>query len=574
MSAPKVIQHLIDEGLISEHDWSIVEIEARLTQQDPEILLLDKKKVSEEDLAKAKSELYNLPFIDLTQKEIPRETLTILPEAAAQNHQIVPFERKGKQVKIAMVSPGNYRAIEAMDFWSKKEGLTIQIYVTTLTGLRAGLKQYKGFGEEVGQALDVIKEREVPKKVEQDKRPLFEVVKKAPVAKIVSLLIKEAYDAGASDIHIEPGFNEIRVRFRVDGILRNFLSLPVNLHASLVGRIKVLARLKLDETRIPQDGRIRVEFDEGGGVDLRVSTLPLLENEKVVMRLLPSGTQVSTLEELGFTGKVLDTLKQSAARPVGVMLISGPTGSGKSTTLYSLLQILNDESRNIITLEDPVEYFLKGVNQVQVNPEVGLTFASGLRSVLRQDPNVIMVGEIRDNETAELAVNAALTGHFMLSTIHAKDVLGVIPRLLDMHVEPFLISAALNTIMAQRLVRKLCEFCKEPFTVSEELKEEMKKELKTLPPKVTKELGAKEIVFYHGKGCAQCGNTGYKGRLVIAEVLTMSERLREIIRTGLSVDEIAKEMFLQGVPTLKQDGILKALAGITSIEEVTRVSRE
>ncbi len=574
MSAPKLIQYLIDGKLITEDDWVAIELESRKTKEDPETLLLDKKKITEEDLAKAKSILYNLPFVDLSLKEIPRETLIVLPEAAAQNHQIVPFERKGQQIKIAMVSPGNYRAIEAMDFWSKKEGLTIQLYVTTLSGLHAALKQYKGFGEEVGQALNVIKEREVPKKIEQDRRPLYEIVKKAPVAKIVSLLIKEASDAGASDIHIEPSENEIRVRFRVDGMLRNFLSLPLNLHASLVGRIKVLARLKLDETRIPQDGRIRVEFDDGGGVDLRVSTLPLLQNEKVVMRLLPSGTEVSTLEELGFTGNVLATLKQSTDRPVGVMLISGPTGSGKSTTLYSILQILNKESTNIITLEDPVEYFLTGVNQVQINPDVGLTFASGLRSILRQDPNIIMVGEIRDNETAELAVNAALTGHFMLSTIHAKDVLGVIPRLLDMHVEPFLISAALNTIMAQRLVRKLCEFCKEPFAVTDELKEEIKKELKTLPPKIAKEVSLKEIVFYHGKGCVQCGNTGYKGRLVIAEVLTMSERLREIIRTGLSVDEIGREMFVQGIPTLKQDGILKALDGITSIEEVTRVSRE
>ncbi|MDP2655965.1 MAG: GspE/PulE family protein [bacterium] len=573
MATPKVVQYLIDKGLIHVEDWISIEMEARKTQTDPEILLVDQKKVSEIDLAKAKAELYELPFVDLANMDIPTETLAILPETAAQTHQVVPFERKGKNIKIAMVAPGNYRAIEAMDFWSKKEGLVAELYVTTLSGFHAALKKYKGFSEEVGEALDVIKEREVPQKKVQDRRPLTEIVKKAPVTKIVSLMIKEAADAGASDIHIEPGQKETRVRFRIDGILRKYLTLPSNLHASLISRIKVLARLQLDETRIPQDGRIRVDFGDGS-VDLRVSTLPLLQSEKVVMRLLPSSTQIKGLEELGFAGAVLETLKKNTERPVGVMIISGPTGSGKSTTLYSMLETLNDESRNIITLEDPVEFLLAGINQVQVLPEVGLTFASGLRSILRQDPNIIMVGEIRDNETAELAIHAALTGHFMLSTIHAKDVLGVIPRLLDMHVEPFLISAALNTIMAQRLVRKICKACKEPLKVNDELIQEIKTELKALPPSVGKKVKQDDLTLYHGAGCPQCNDTGYKGRIVLCEVLTMNENMREIIRTGLSVDEIAKEMFGQGIPTLKQDGILKALAGITSIEEVMRVTRE
>ena len=346
------------------------------------------------------------------------------------------------------------------------------------------------------------------------------------------------------------------------------------MHASIISRIKVLAGLKIDETRIPQDGRIRHELD-GTFIDLRISTMPVLDHEKVAMRLLPVESQIVSLEVLGFWKKVEEKLQVILERPTGVLLISGPTGSGKTTTLYSMLRTLNKPDANIITLEDPVEYFLSGVNQVQINAEIGLTFSSGLRAVLRQDPNIVMVGEVRDRETAELAIQAALTGHFMLSTIHAKDVIGVIPRLIDMGVEPFLISASLNAILAQRLVRKICENCKESVSIPAELEKDVRKELLEIPKDTIGDIDIKgPLTFYRGKGCTVCGNTGYKGRTVVAEMILMTNELRELVRSSISFDALRDEMKRQGMTTLKQDGVLKALHGFTTMEEVLSITRD
>jgi len=394
---------------------------------------------------------------------------------------------------------------------------------------------------------------------------------------MVFVILKHAVEGNASDIHIEPVENETRVRYRVDGVLHTSLVLPRYVHSAIVARIKVLSNLKLDETRIPQDGRFRTEWD-GRIIDYRVSTLPLFTNEKVVMRILDRAAVVLDLEKLGFEGHTLRLMQESVKKTVGMILLTGPTGSGKSTTLSALLTILNNEAVNIITLEDAVEYYINGINQSQVRADVGLTFAAGLRSILRQDPDVIMVGEIRDNETAELAVHAALTGHLVLSTLHTNDSSGAIPRLIDMKIEPFLITASLATVAAQRLVRRLCPYCQEEAKLPAELKAEIDEEIKLIPESVIKErLGGempKELKFFEGKGCIRCEQTGYKGRVLITEILEMDEALKNVVVGNPTIDEIRRTAKRQKMMSIKQDGILKAIERKTSLSEVIRVTRE
>jgi type IV pilus assembly protein PilB len=572
----QLIHTLIVKGFLKEEEAKHIIAEAARSSIDPDEYLQRQNLIPEKELVKVQGELYGLPFIDLERTEIPYDTLTVIPQTVAENYQLVVFEKKGKDVRIALVHPNDYRAIEAVNFWSKEEGYTLHLHVTTSLGFQNAVKNYSPFRKEIGEAIESLEAQRLEESRGEKKGKLIEIIRKAPVARIVSLIITEAVQAGTSDIHMEPGIRETRVRYRIDGILHVYLTLPMHLHSSLVARIKVLASLKMDETRIPQDGRIKVTID-GRDINLRVSTLPVSGNEKVVMRILPTETKTITLEQLGFIGRTLDILKSIIARPTGVVLVSGPTGSGKSTTLSAIVGALNKETVNIITLEDPVEYYIQGINQVQINPDVGLTFASGLRAVLRQDPNVVMVGEIRDNETAELAIHAALTGHFMLSTIHAKDVLGVIPRLTDMHVEPFLISAAVNTLISQRLVRLLCSKCKKPVAIPQGLEKEVMQEIDNLPDKKVVEAfvtTGKKMVFYRALGCESCGGTGYKGRSVVAEAFQMTESVQNILTGKYSVDDLLKEMKKQGNMTLKQDAIVKALQGLTSLEEVLRVTRE
>lgn len=392
-------------------------------------------------------------------------------------------------------------------------------------------------------------------------------------SKIVSVIIRHAVEGRASDIHIEPMSKESRVRYRIDGILHTSLILPKNVHSAIVGRIKVLADLKLDETRMPQDGRIRTTINNQE-IDLRVSVLPLLDEEKIVMRILDVTRGAPTLEDLGFMGPGLKIIKQNLKKTDGLFLISGPTGSGKSTTLFSILTSLNEEGINISTLEDPVEYYVKGVNQSQVRTEIGFTFATGLRSLLRQDPDVIMVGEIRDNETAELGIHASLTGHFVLSTLHTNDALGAIPRLLDMKVEPFLLGSTLNVILAQRLARKICEHCKVEQKMPAEMIEVVTKEIAVTPAAVIEQMlpgyDLKNLKFYKGRGCNRCGSIGYLGRVALAEVLDVNDRIKKIImdnEKNLTVADLIKD---QNFITMRQDGLIKVLLGLTTMEEVLR----
>ncbi len=540
-----------------------------------EEVLLAEEAISEEKLTQAKADIFKLKKADLSQREISPEVLNTLSQKVAKNYQMVVFERKEGALKAGLVNPGNFQAREAIEFLATQQGLRPEFFAISLRDFQRVSRRYQGFKEEIGTALESAKVKfsEKEKVLEnQGKKDLTAAIKSAPVAKIVSVIIKHALEGGASDIHIEPGRSGGRVRYRVDGILHSSLSLPPNLYNAVVSRIKVLANLKLDETRLPQDGRIRANVGDHQ-IDLRVSVLPTLDYEKVVMRVLDTSAGVPTLAELGFLDHHIEIIDRNIKKPFGLFLLTGPTGAGKTTTLYSVLNMLNAQDNNITTLEDPIEYYIEGVNQSQINPEIGYTFASGLRAILRQDPNIIMVGEIRDNETAELAIHAGLTGHLVFSTLHTNNAWGAVPRLLDMQVEPFLLSSTLNLVMAQRLVRKICPDCRKEVKISPKAEERVKGEIDRMPPDFAKKLKGK-LKFYRGQGCSKCKNTGYIGRTVVSEVLEIDQRFKNLIAKDFSYQDALEQMNRQGYIRLAQDGILKAVQGVTTIEEIVRVSEE
>ncbi len=544
-----------------------------------EVRILAKAGIADETLATARAEVLGLPYVDLRDKEIPPDVIRLLPRDLAEGHRAAVYAVDGKVVSAALAEPEEYAHVQAITFLLEEKGLTAQFAVMSNDSFSAALRKYEEYGKEVEKALEAAK----GKYGKAERRPgaeapagtIEEVIKGAPVSRMVSVLMRAAVEQGASDIHIEPYGKQTRVRYRVDGVLRTSLTLPAYIHGAVVSRIKVLANLKLDETRVPQDGRITQSFDSKV-IDFRISTIPVVDNEKVVMRILDTSVGVPTLEQLGYRQAHVDLLAKQVQQPHGLILVSGPTGSGKSTTLYTILNMLNSEGRNIVTLEDPVEYYIKGVNQSQIRPEIGYTFASGLRALLRQDPNVIMVGEIRDRETAELAVHAALTGHLIFSTIHTNDVFGIIPRLVDMQVEPFLIAATLNVGVAQRLARRICQDCKAPQEVPEEVVAALRKELATVPPALLPEGITPDgpLTFSYGKGCKTCGDSGYQGRIACAEIMPVSRDMQNIISAGFKLEDIRAETRRQGMISLKQDAILKALAGFTTVEEVLRISEE
>ena len=459
-----------------------------------------------------------------------------------------------------------------------KRIIIIHIYVASQGSVEPVLKG-KNIKTVVGEALQDIEQREqieqqskvIEEKQQQAANP--QVLEEAPIIKIVDVILSNAIEADASDIHIEPSETDVRVRYRIDGILHTSLRLPKNVMNAIVSRVKILSNLKIDEQRLPQDGRFHVEFGKKS-VDLRVSTLPLMYGEKIVMRILDKTTSVPTLEQLGIRGKALTWVRENIQKTHGVFLITGPTGSGKSTTLYSILSIRNTNEVNIVTLEDPVEYFIQGVNQSQVKPEIGLTFASGLRSILRQDPNIVMVGEIRDEETAELAVHAALTGHLVFSTLHTNNAPGAIPRLANMGIEQFLLAASINLVMAQRLVRKLCENCKKPMEITPLMKEEIDKALVGVPKEYFDDIDPKHYKVYQPVGCEKCGSIGYKGRFGIFEIFPMLVELQEMLLNKQPAHKIYAEALKFGIITMKQDGILKVIRGETTMEEIVRVTTE
>lgn len=533
--------------------------------------------VTAEQLAKAKAEVLNIQYIDLTEQQIAADVLRLIPGDVAENYQLVPFQLNEGVVSVASATPEDYRAVEVLDFIGRQQKLRFQYFSATAQSVKHILRQYENLNSEVQAALANADVTDVELgQVTEDMTSETDVVKTAPVSKMISVILKHAIEGASSDVHIEPVGKESRVRYRVDGILHTSLVLPLKVHKSLVARIKVLANMKLDETRLPQDGRFKMKY-ENRDIEFRVSTLPLLDNEKVVMRILDTSKSVISLEDLGFTDRNLNRLLKQMKQPHGLMLVTGPTGSGKSTTLYSMLSILNEEGVNIITLEDPVEYNLPGIAQSQMRPEIGLTFANGLRSVLRQDPDIIMVGEIRDNETAELAIHAALTGHKVLSTLHTNDAFGAIPRLIDMQVEAFLISSAVNVIVAQRLVRRICQSCKQLVPIEASQAEEIAAEIKHMPvnflPHDVSLLPPYKI--YRGQGCPHCEDTGYHGRIAICQVLENTANLQQLIGDGSINDakKVAVEFVRQGVFSVRQDGLIKVFRGLTTLEEVWNATK-
>ena len=568
---------LVREKMITPAKLQELQAQAEQNHVTIEQALQSSGVLRDEDLIRARGLLLNVPPVDLFGKIVRADVLNIIPVELASNYRMIAFQRQGDEVSVAMVDPTNFQALDAIGYIARKNNWKIKYFITSEASLKYVLRQYENLSSEVEEALKGAESQanQNLESIDLSSEGLEEVVKTAPVSKIVSIILRFAVEGKASDIHIEPFGDETRVRYRVDGILHTSLTLPHNIHSALVARIKVMSNLKIDETRVPQDGRIRLGID-GRNVDFRVSTLPLINSEKVVMRILDTSSSLINLTSLGFEGKNLEVMKDGITRSHGMFLITGPTGSGKSTTLYALLNIMNEEGVNIITLEDPVEYYMEGVNQSQVNPEVGLTFAAGLRSILRQDPDIIMVGEIRDNETAALAVHAALTGHIVMSTLHTNDAFGAVPRLVDMKIEPFLIASSLNVVMAQRLVRRVCEYCKKTIEVPADLEKEVFATLATLPKAAwpTDLTFTSPLKFWQGQGCARCENTGYKGRVSISEVLEISEPMKKIIVAGGNlIDNIQQAFIAQGMFSMKQDGIFKAMRGDTTISEVWDATR-
>ena len=532
-----------------------------------ENILLKKRIVDETGLLQARAKVLNVPYIELRTRGISPDILNNVPEPVARKYHVIPFDlnRADGILSVAMRDPLDITIIE---FLEKKSGKKIAPYFADPADIDTTIEQQysRNLATEVSQVLKETNENHI-RTLEAGK--IGEVIKEAPIAKIVSTILEYAVKSRASDVHIEPQEQMTRVRYRIDGILHERLALPRSVNEAVTSRIKILSGMKIDERRIPQDGRFnfKIGLDE---VDLRVSTLPTVHGEKIVMRLLKKTGGIPTLNDLGLRGLALKNMEAAITKPHGIILMTGPTGSGKTTTLYSILSRLNTTRVNIVTLEDPVEYEIPGLNQVQTNPQAGLTFASGLRSFLRQDPNIILVGEIRDNETTQLAIQAALTGHLVFSTLHTNDAPTAIPRLLDLGAEPFLVASVINAIAGQRIVRKICVSCRSVYEAQNEVKESIKK---ILGPLYTQKDDA-PLKLYKGKGCPECSNSGYLGRIGIFEVVSLTDRLAKMVLEHASSADISKEAISEGMITMMQDGYLKVIEGITTVEEVMRVAQD
>lgn len=572
---------MLDAGLVTKAQFEVAEKKAKKNKQKVEDILIADELVTAEQLLKLEAYILGIPFANLEKDIISPDVLKIIPEPIARSHNIVAFRKKGEDLEVAMLDPEDLGTIE---FIKKKSNLKILPRLTTPKSIKNVLQQYQKtlqaeFGDIIkGEASEIksIGEENIEAGGHED---LKRVAKELPIIKIVDTLMKHAILQKASDIHIEPTEKEVLVRYRIDGLLRDAMVLPKTVSSGIVARIKVLSNLKLDEHRLPQDGRFKIETEDYK-YSIRVSVLPVFGGEKIVMRLLAETSQALSLENLGFRGDALEKVQRALNKPVGMILVTGPTGSGKTTTLYAMMEILNTPDVNISTIEDPIEYRMPRINQTQVNPKIGLTFANGLRSLVRQDPDIIMVGEIRDNETVGLAINAALTGHLVLSTLHTIDAPGAIPRLIDMQAEPFLISSTVNVIIAQRLVRRLSGKDQKFTLKAEELKNfsrycdlnrvlEVLKEEKVIKPKDTFD----DIYFYR-PAPSKDASDGFSGRVGIYEVLEISETIKELIAKKATSDQIKIQAEKEGMRSMVEDGFIKAAQGITTIEEVLRVITE
>lgn len=574
-----LIEELIKRGVLDQDNASLLAEQAQNGNKDFGRFIIEQGLIGEEDLLQLKSDLYKLPVFDPVKSKItlsPNLSKEI-PEDIISFYQILPFSKEGNILRVGILNPEDIDALEALKFVAEDRGFSLEKYVISYRDFDRILQGYTSITTEVGEALQPIEEAAVKGGLDiAATGTLEQITADSPITKVVAIIVKHAVENKASDIHIEPFEKMIRVRFRIDGILQSTLSLPKSLLSAIVTRVKILSEMKIDETRLPQDGRFSTYLDRK--IDFRVSTLPTRNGEKIVMRILDPLVGNIDLPDLGLYGHSLEVVEKNIKKPFGEILITGPTGSGKSTTLYSLLRKYNDEGVNVITLEDPIEYFLEGVNQSQIHEEIGYTFASGLRHILRQDPDVIMVGEIRDRETAGLATNAALTGHVVLSTLHTNDAVGVIPRLIDMGVEKYLIAPTLNLAIAQRLLRKLCQKCKVKAKPNEAEKRIIGQALEGLPKIYHQDLP--EDIGYIYKpappetACKECGGKTYKGRIAIFEILEMTDELEQIVLTELSESKIRAEGERQDMITMFQDGVIKVLKGITSLEELLQVAQE
>lgn len=562
--ANSIIDILSQRGVLRPDQVSAIKLESINSGQPVEKLVLQHNFATAQQLVEAKAQMIGIPFISLEGKAISPMVLNLIPEPVARRYKLIPFDKQGEFIQVAMADPLD---LQVTQFIEKKSGMKISRFMAMpeqilqaindqypqnlTTDVASALKEVSQFSKQEQQVADVDK---------------TEVIREAPVANIVTQLLEYAVKTKASDIHIEPLEGQTRVRYRIDGILHEKVILPKKVHDAVVSRIKIMSNLKIDEKRLPQDGRFTFDYN-GVQIDLRISSLPTIFGEKMVLRLLAKSTKPPSLQELGVRATALRNLESQLLRPHGIILVCGPTGSGKTTTLYSVLSKLSTTKVNILTVEDPVEYQIQGANQVQVNPQIGLTFASALRSFLRQDPNIILVGEIRDTETADLAIQAALTGHQVFSTLHTNSASGALPRLLDMGAEPFLIASSINAVEGQRILRKVCTHCRYPYVPPPEVSENIKAVLGKLAP-------SGQIQLYKGKGCSECGNMGYVGRTGIYEVLVVSEKIMRLILERASSQDIETQAVSEGMITLKQDGYLKALEGITTLEEVLRVAQD
>jgi len=518
--------------------------------------------LTEEDITSFLSKQYGVPSINLAHFEIDQNVIKLVPAEIAQKHMVIPINRKGSVLTVAMADPSNIFAIDDIKFLS---GFKVEPVVAAETSIKNAINKHYDSAGLVKDILQGFDDREVATVEEGDEGPdvgdLQRATEDAPVVKLVNLILSDAIKKGASDIHIEPYEKSFRVRYRIDGVLYDTMQPPMKLRAAIISRAKIMAQLDIAERRLPQDGRIKIRMGQKE-IDFRVSTLPTIFGEKVVMRLLDKSNLQLDMSSLGFDPQALQLFEKAILAPHGMVLVTGPTGSGKTTTLYSGLHRLNTVETNIMTAEDPVEYNLAGVNQVQMKAEIGLNFAAALRAFLRQDPDIIMVGEIRDYETAEIAIKAALTGHLVLSTLHTNDAPSTVSRLINMGVEPFLVAASTNMILAQRLARKICNSCKEEITV---------------PRQALVDVGfapdeSKGLSCYQGKGCMECNDTGYRGRVALYEVMAINEDIKDAILQGASVNEMKELGRKHGMKTLREAGLQKIREGMTTIPEIMRVS--
>ncbi|MFA6253134.1 MAG: GspE/PulE family protein [Patescibacteria group bacterium] len=554
----KVYQIINKYGLIKPDVLDTALKTAQAQKLDFVSFLIDQELIKALEIGQLIANNLHVKYVNLAKENIKAEILTQLPEIVARKQKMLIFKRDAEGTHVAMADPFDYPMVKALE---KKLGDKVIPYYSTEHELEEGLRLYK-------KSIQTEYVSNIQKNAIKAQGASKEDVS---VIRLVDDIINYGFMNHASDIHIEPTEKEIVIRFRIDGLLYDIMNLPKNILDMIVTRVKILAKLRTDETRASQDGKIMTEV-EGSKLDVRVSVLPIVHGEKIVMRLLSSQGKYFTLEELGMNEKDLTAINEAISKPYGMVLSTGPTGSGKTTTLYSLIKILNKRDINICTIEDPVEYSLDGVNQVQVNPATNLTFAAGLRSLLRQDPDIIMVGEIRDNETAGIAINSAMTGHLVLSTLHTNDAATALPRFLDMQIEPFLVASTVNIIIGQRLIRKICMKCIYSYTLSAQEIADIKREINI--DKFVNTAQVKEIRLYRGKGCDACNHTGYTGRIGIFEVLKIEENIRELIVARADSDQLSKVAISNGMTTMLEDGFTKAFSGKTTIEEIFRVTKQ